>query len=272
MILVGVDGSQAGLEAVAWAAREAALRDLPLLVAHAMPRWAYETGAGPYAEVGAWMRQGGKSVLESAEARARREEPKIAVDTTFLPDDPRTALIAAADSAELLVVGNHGVGGFRGMLLGSVAYGVAGHAPCDVVVVREQPLPPQEEVVAGVDGSPASHGVLEFAFKEARLRGARLRVVHARTAAHPGRFDPAELPDTPSPVGPFAGRYPDVALVEEQVHGHPVEVLRQAAIRAGLLVVGSHGHRAFAGTVLGSVTHELLHRAPGPLAVVRSVR
>ncbi|MFF0862030.1 universal stress protein [Nonomuraea sp. NPDC003560] len=270
MILVGVDGSRAGLEAVTWAARESALRDLPLLVAHAMPRWAYESEGGPYAEVGAWLREGGRSVLEAAEERARREQPKITVDTAFLPDDPRTALIAAADSADLLVVGNHGVGGFRGMLLGSVAYGVAGHASCDVVVVREQRMPPpEEEIVAGVDGSPASYGVLEFAVKEARLRGARLRVVHARTAPHAGLFDPAE---TSGPVGPFAERYPDVALVEESVHGHPVEVLRQASDRAALLVVGSHGHRALAGMVLGSVTHELLHRASCPLAVVRSVR
>ncbi|GAA3168253.1 MULTISPECIES: universal stress protein [Nonomuraea] len=268
MILVGVDGSQAGLAAVAWAAREAALRDVPLLVAHAMPRWAYETGCGPYAEVGAWLREGGRSVLEAAEERAGREQPKIAVDTTFLPDDPRTALIAAADAAELLVVGNHGVGGFRGMLLGSVAYGVAGHAPCDVVVVREPPLPQPEEIVAGVDGSPASYGVLEFAFKEARLRAARLRVVHARLT-HPGPSGPEE---TPRHTGPVAERYPDVALVEESVHGHPVDVLLQAASRAALLVAGSHGHRAFAGMVLGSVTHELLHRAPCPLAVVRSVR
>lgn len=214
MILVGVDGSRAGLEAVAWAAREAALRDLPLLVAHAMPRWAYESGSGPYAEVGAWMREGGRSVLEAAEERARREQPKI-------------------------------------------------------VVVREQPLLPSEEIVAGVDGSPASYGVLEFAFKEARLRAAPLRVVHARTAAHPGPYGPGE---TSAQAGPFAEQYPDVELVEESVHGHPVDVLLQAASRAGLLVAGSHGHRAFAGMILGSVTHELLHRSPCPLAVVRGVR
>ncbi|MEQ4724177.1 universal stress protein [Nonomuraea sp. B19D2] len=59
MILVGVDGSRAALEAVGWAAHEAALREVPLTVAHAMPRWAYETESGRYAQVAARMRAGG---------------------------------------------------------------------------------------------------------------------------------------------------------------------------------------------------------------------
>ncbi|TMR92426.1 universal stress protein [Nonomuraea basaltis] len=267
-----MDGSRTGLEAVGWAAREAALREVPLMVAHAMPRWAYETETGRYAEVAAWMRDGGKSVLAAGEERARREQPKISVSTTFLPDDPRSALIGAAEEAELLVVGSHGIGGFRGMLVGSVAYGVAGHAPCDVVVVRELPSLPREEIVAGIDGSPASARVLEFALAEARLRGARLRVVHARTYPHPGHFDPAGSEEPLVPRQLLGERYPDVAVVEEAVHGHPVEVLRQAASGADLLVVGSHGHGTFAGMVLGSVSQELLHQSPCPLAVVRSAR
>ncbi|MFF4615527.1 universal stress protein [Nonomuraea jabiensis] len=269
MILVGVDGSQAGLEAVGWAAREAALREVSLMVAHAMPKWAYETETDRYAEVARWLREGGKSVLAAAEQRARREQPKIIVETTFLADDPRAALITAAEEAELLVVGSHGIGGFRGMLVGSVAHGVAGHAPCDVVVVRGLPTPPRGEIVVGIDGSPASARVLEFAFAEARLRGARLRAVHATSYAQPGR---AALDEVSEMTWPSAGWHPDVAVVEEVVHGHPVEALRQAAGGADLLVVGSHGHSTFAGMILGSVSQELLQQSPCPLVLVRSVR
>ncbi|MGP3915969.1 universal stress protein [Nonomuraea sp. 10N515B] len=271
MILVGVDGSRAGLEAVGWAALEAALRDVPLTVAHAMPRWAYETETGRYAEVAEWMRDGGQAVLVAAEQRARREQPKISVTTTFLPDDPRTALIGAARDAELLVVGSHGIGGFRGMLVGSVAFGVAGHAPCDVVVVRELPLSTRGEIVAGVDGSPACHRVLDFAVNEARLRGSRLRAVHAIAGrwGPAGPYEPGAVEDT---VEALAERHPDVDVVEEEVRGHPIEVLRQAATGADLLVVGSHGHGTVAGMLLGSVSQELLHHAPCPLAVVRSER
>ncbi|WP_185844630.1 universal stress protein [Nonomuraea sp. WAC 01424] len=273
MILVGVDGSRAGLEAVVWAAREAALRDVPLTVAHALPRWAYETETGRFAEVAAWMREGGRSVLAAAEERARADRPEIGLRTTFLPDDPRAALIEAARDADLLVVGSHGLGGVRGALVGSVAYGVAGHAPCDVVVVRPPISAPAREIVAGVDGAAASPRVLEFAFAEAALRGARLRVVRAKD--HRSGYDPADPGGTDALKETLAGlraRHPGVPVVEELVHGHPVEALREAAAGAELLVVGSHGHGTFAGLVLGSVSHALLHHAPGPLAVVRTPR
>ncbi|MFD2352455.1 universal stress protein [Nonomuraea ferruginea] len=80
---------------------------------------------GRYAEVAAWMRQGGESVLATAAERARRERPGISVKTVLLPGDPRGALIDAAREAQLLVVGSHGLGAVRGLLVGSVAHGVA---------------------------------------------------------------------------------------------------------------------------------------------------
>ncbi|MCK2217316.1 universal stress protein [Actinomadura sp. ATCC 31491] len=279
MIIVGVDGSRAGLEAAGWAAREAALRDVPLTVAHAMPRWACETESGRYAEVAGWMRDGGRTVLAAGEARARRERPKIDVRTVFLPGDPRTALVRAAADAELVVLGSHGVGGVRGLLVGSVAYGVAGHAPCAVVVVRELPSLPRGEIVVGVDGSPMAGRVLDFAFAEADLRGTALRAVHAWSWADVRGLGPADPDDERDELlvlkETLAGhreRHPDVPVIEEVVHGHPVEVLRQAAAGADLLVAGSHGHGTFSGMVMGSVSQGLLHESPCPFVVVRRGR
>ncbi|GAA0373425.1 universal stress protein [Microbispora corallina] len=275
MIVVGVDGSRAGVEAAAWAAREAALRHAPLRIVHAIPDWACRTaGKGPYAEVAEWMRSGAEQVLAGAAERAEAEAPHVETATAILPGDPRSALIAEAAGAALLVVGNHGLGGFRGLLVGSVAHGVAGHAPCDVVVVRTAPGEPGGEVVAGVDGSPAGGRSLEFAFAEAALRHAPLRAVHA--------WNPFEGPLPGGPrdeegearllrealEGPRA-RHPDVAVTEEVVRGHPVDALLRASEGADLLVVGSRGHGAFAGLVLGAVTQPLLHHATCPLAVVR---
>jgi nucleotide-binding universal stress UspA family protein len=163
----------------------------------------------------------------------------------------------------------------RGLLVGSVAYGVAGHAPCDVVVVRQLPSPPRGELVAAVDGSPESRRrVLDFAFAEAELRGASLRVVHAWRG-----FEAAEPSDTHERgrwlvlrevLAGYREDHPDVDVIEEAVRGHPVEVLRQAAEGADLLVVGSHGYGAFAGLVMGSVSQAMLHHSPCPLAVVRN--
>ncbi|HUR09142.1 MAG TPA: universal stress protein [Nonomuraea sp.] len=274
MIIVGVDGSRAGLEAAGWAAMEAALREVPLTVAHAMPGWVCETQSGRYAVVAKWMRDGGAMVLAAAEDRARREQPKISIRTELLPGDPRVALIKAAKEAELLVIGSHGIGGVRGLLVGSVAYGVAGHAPCDVVVVRQLPSLPRGELVAGVDGSPESRRrVLDFAFAEAELRGAGLRVVHAWRGFEAEPSDRDErggrlvLRDV---LAGYREEHPGVDVIEEAVRGHPVEVLRQAAEGADLLVVGSHGYGAFAGLVMGSVSQAMLHHSPCPLAVVRS--
>lgn len=276
MITVGVDGSQAGLEAVSWAAREAVLRDVPLVVAHAMPRWACETRDGRLSEVAKWMREGCTTVLAEGKSRAVREQPKVEVKTLALPGDPRPALIQASQDAELLVIGSHGLGGVRGMLVGSTAYGIAGHAACDVVVVRALPSLPRGEIVVGVDGSPRSRAVLDFAFAEAQLRGARLRAVHAWAWPRLGGFEAAdaeseqdELLVLKKTLAGHHARHPDVEVIEENVHGHPVEVLRQAAMGADLLVVGSHGYGTLTGMVLGSVSHGLLHHSPCPLVVVR---
>ncbi|MEV4165894.1 universal stress protein [Nonomuraea dietziae] len=281
MIVVGIDGSRAGLEAVDWAAGEAALRDVPLRVVHAMPRWACESEQIHYAEVARWMRQEAETVLAAGAERAHRQQPKLTVETGILPGDPRAALIHEAEDADLLVVGNHGLGAVRGLLVGSVAYGVAGHATCHVVVVRQPPAAPTGEIVVGLDGSPRARHVLEFAFTEASLRGADLRAVHVWNRYETGGgFQPVpddlyqdqqnEIRQLKETLAGWRERHPDVNVIEESVQGHPVDVLREAARRADLLVVGSRGRGELAGMVLGSVSQAMLHHAPGPLAVVRT--
>ncbi|WP_223854118.1 universal stress protein [Microbispora bryophytorum] len=280
MIVVGVDGSDAGMEAACWAAREAGLRGVPLRIANAIPAWACSTAQqGAYTKVAAWMRDGAAAVLGAATERVLAQAPRVPVDTAILAGDPRPALVEAAVDADLLVVGNHGLGGFRGLMLGSVAYGVAGHAPCDVVVVREVPSAPRPEIVVGIDGSPACAKVLDFAFAEAALRGTTLRVVHAYSSLNaggglaplPDDFDDekAEVRMVREALAGRRERYPDVKIVEEVVRGHPVDVLGQASANADLLVIGSQGAGEFRGLVFGSVCQAMLQHATCPMVVVR---
>ncbi|TMR99471.1 universal stress protein [Nonomuraea basaltis] len=276
MIIVGVDGSRTGLEAVGWAADEAALRRTPLTVAHAVARWVYEESDGRYAEIRHWLREGANTVLIAAEDRVRREHPDVEVTSELLPGDPRTALINASEGAELLVVGSRGVGGVRGLLVGSVAHGVVAHARTDVVLVHELPRPPRGEVVVGVDGSACGLRALDFAFAEAERRGTRLRAVQAWAWPQLTGFEPADSESEQNALRTLQGlvagrreRHPGVDVVAEVVHGHPVEVLKEAAARADLLVVGSRGHGQLAGMIIGSISQALLHHAPCPLAVVR---
>ncbi|MEV0622364.1 universal stress protein [Nonomuraea sp. NPDC050404] len=277
MIIVGADGSRTGLEAVGWAAAEAELRNSPLTIAYAVPKWVSEdTAVQHYAEVARWMRDGAHSVLDAARDRARREWPQVLVEGMLVPGDPRSALIRMSEGGALLVVGSRGIGGVRGLLVGSVAHGVAAHARTDVVLVHETPASPRGEIVAGADGSPGAERALEFAFTEAALRGARVRAVRAWAWPQAGGFEAASPERERDTVGALEEslaehrkRHPGVQVVAEVVRGHPMEVLKEAAVRADLLVVGSRGHGQLAGMLIGSISQALLHHAPCPLAVVR---
>ncbi|MFI6294808.1 universal stress protein [Nonomuraea sp. NPDC050790] len=256
MIIVGVDGSQAGLEAAGWAAEEAVLRGVPLTVAHAMQRWANETDGGRYADVAAWMRDSAAQVADAAVQRARQVRSDLPIEKRYLSGDPRPALLGVAAEAELLVIGDHHEGAFRGLLSGAVKYGVAGHAPCPVAVVRNFAPVSSSDIVVGVaEDTPAR--VLDFAFAEAALRRARLLAVHAGVEEAPS--------DT---LTPHRARHPEVEVVERVESGAPAKVLQEASRDAGLLVVGSHGYGAAAGMLLGSVSRQLLHTALCPLIVV----
>ncbi|MFF5264715.1 universal stress protein [Actinomadura viridis] len=137
------------------------------------------------------------------------------------------------------------------------------------------------EIVVGVDGSEGSAAALAFAFEEASLRGARLRVVLAWThpePAGPGGVEPlvydvdAVGEEQERALAEFVAGgqadFPDVPLTRQVVRARPARALAEASGRVDLLVVGTRGRGGFAGLVLGSVGHALVHRARCPVAVV----
>lgn len=128
-IVVGVDGSAASEEALAWAAREANLRWARLHVVHA---WTPD-GGGPDASA-----ETSRALLEEmveglGEARDGGP-PDLLLQSVAGP--AAQALVQSAAQAELLVVGARGVGGVRAVRPGSVSLQCAHHAPCPTVVVR----------------------------------------------------------------------------------------------------------------------------------------
>lgn len=179
-----------------------------------------------------------------------------------------------------MVVGDRGLGGFLGLLLGSVAVGLAGHAACPVVVVRGPEAPagvdPASPVVVGVDGSPTGEAAVSFAFEWADQRGAPL------VALHTWWVDPmispmldwhatteAETEVLAERLAGWAEKYPDVVVERVVEQRRAADALRELSERAQLVVVGSRGRGGFQGLVLGSVGHALLHHAECPVAVVR---
>ena len=141
-VVVGVDGSPASEEALAWAAREANVRGARLDVVHAwtMPEVTGQYGA-PFVGDPDALQQASQALLEDmVEGLADERDggpPELLLQSVGGPAAP--ALLQCAAHADLLVVGARGLGGLGGVLLGSVSRQCAHHAPCPTVVVRGGP-------------------------------------------------------------------------------------------------------------------------------------
>ena len=136
-IVVGVDGSEHGDRALAWAIDEAKLRSarLRLVSAWHVPAAVYGApGFVPPVDVDSTVREVAEKSVEEAAAKAR--EAGIEADAVIREGHAAQVLVEAADDADLLVIGSRGHGGFSGLLLGSVSAQCAHHAPCALVIVR----------------------------------------------------------------------------------------------------------------------------------------
>jgi nucleotide-binding universal stress UspA family protein len=143
-IVVGVDGSEASHEALRWAADEAELRDARIVAVHA---WSF-VPAQPMGDPGMLAMPAGDLAGQlSAESEAANTVLDDSLKTAFgesapeveqrvVEGDAGEAVVAAAASADLVVVGSHGRTGLKAALLGSVSRHVVDHAKCPVVVVK----------------------------------------------------------------------------------------------------------------------------------------
>ena len=137
-----------------------------------------------------------------------------------------------------------------------------------------------ERIVVGVDGSASSRRALGWATRQAKLTGALLDVVMAWEVPPTYRFDASSPHDLrlgaetilQEVVADVVGDAPGVDVRPSVVEGHPVPVLLNAAQGSSLLVVGSRGHGAFTGMLLGSVSHHCVTHATCPVTVVRDDR
>jgi nucleotide-binding universal stress UspA family protein len=147
-VVVGIDGSAAGQEALRWALREARLRSVPLRVVYA---WTFGYaglpvgGVGSMASAGALspsglalsdMRQAAEDLLDRTSAELIGDFEDVVIEHQAVEGTAAAALIGAAGEDDLLVVGSRGHGGFAGLMLGSVSQHCAHHARCPVVIVH----------------------------------------------------------------------------------------------------------------------------------------
>ncbi len=281
-VLVGVDGSEWSNDAVRWAADEARHLDVPLHIVHAWmwPLYHVQLGPPPGAPPGAGLRAQAERVLSEAAQLARATSPETSVEPTLATGPAAAELIQSAADARMLVVGHRGLGGFSGLLLGSVGVTVTARAPCPVVVVRGE-WAQRKHIVVGIDGSPQSHLALVTAFGEAARRQAPLLVVHAWAMPLRTQGDDRDY-GSELTRGEREGRLLAEREASRASAGFPNVVyevtvgdrsagaeLVDATQDAQLVVVGSRGVGAFRGLLLGSTAHALLHHAACPVLVVR---
>jgi nucleotide-binding universal stress UspA family protein len=284
-VLVGTDGSPQSVAAVTWAAREARARNVRLDVLHVFPWPMGETLSSPSSPASsqasphhlqAW--QDACRAVARAAGAARSIHPDVTADV--VSGGPSTVLVGRSAECDLVVLGTRGHGGFRELLVGSVALQVAGHASCPVVLVGTDPGPGRP-VIVGVGHHP-DDTTLRTAFEEAALHGVPLRALHAwrpATAGTPGDMVPlvssmrqihadAEH-HLVEALAPWREKYPQVTVEPIVVCDGPRHALITASADAALLVTGAIERPGILAMALGSVTHAVVHHARCPVLVAR---
>jgi nucleotide-binding universal stress UspA family protein len=285
-VLVGVDGSKQNRAAVAWALYEARARDSEVIAAYAwhLPTLVYY--APGYLPMAAdEMVDEGTRVLQAAVGDVPGHED-VKVEMRVLQGGARSALarIAEEPGVGIVVVGSRGHSAIAGSLLGSVSHALSHHCAKPLVIVpsprHDSGVPASiRRIVVGVDGSAAADSALHWAAEEAAIHEALLEVVTAWSWA----TAPADML-----AGVPAGEsleYVARDLLRKSVQqitppgggvnttareGYAPNVLLDMAEDADLLVVGSRGRGMAAEFILGSTSHQCVHRSPIPVVIVPS--
>lgn len=284
-ILVAVDGSPASKVATDWAARNAAMRHVPLkLVVVLSPPAIMGFPELPVPSVYFdWQEGEGRKVLDGALAVVEEAIGDTSIEVTgeTVTGSTVPTLVELSRDSQLIVVGCRGQGALARGLLGSVSSGLVHHAHCPVAVIHDEdplmPHPSQAPVVVGIDGSPASELATSIAFEEASFRGVELVAVHAWNDS-----DVFEVPGVDWSALQTAGeetlserlagwqeRYPDVTVRRVVVADKAAKQLVEQSEAAQLLVVGSRGRGGFTEMLLGSVSAAVVNAARMPVIVAR---
>jgi nucleotide-binding universal stress UspA family protein len=267
-VIAAVDGSDDSLRALDWALDAARLRGAPLRVVHVRQ---YTAWTPPdLLAAGALPEPDDDPVLEQVRAYLEGQVHRPVMEYLGMEGAPGVVLPELGSSAQLLVLGSRGRGGFASLLLGSNGMAAARDAECPVVVVprpgREvhdgPAVEPGPRVVVGLKVDSPDEAALAFAFTEAALRGARLQVVAAYPwpvqvwTAAPGELVPPAVDQDAAEnetrtlaegfLTPHRERHPEVRAEPYAAPGDAAGHLVAASKDAGLVVVGRHRRRLLA--------------------------
>lgn len=240
-----------------------------------------------------------EQILEAHEEASRHAKTRLDALTHSLPGldvttevrvgIPAREIVSAASSvsADLLFVSTHGYGGFRRLMLGSVANSVVRAAHCPTYVVGpERAYRPATNVLAAVDLSPVSADVVRMAVHMARPVGGHVRIVslfeHPLVYVPDGEVLPRYFSQTDGQK--LEAKHADAVWAVVRAVGHEgvdvqvdamskspasLAILEVAAlVQPDLIVIGSSGHNAWHRMILGSTAGRVVAEATTPVLVV----
>jgi len=137
-IVVGVDGSPGSRKALTWAAAEAGEHGADLVVLNVWEHTVMFPAGSPSVSERSVPDPGQRTADDLLQVIREElgQDPPVPVLPRVKEGRPAKVLIEESSTADLLVVGHRGHGGFAGLVLGSVSQHVAAYAQCPVTVVR----------------------------------------------------------------------------------------------------------------------------------------
>lgn len=302
-VVVGHDGSRHAETALRSGLTYARAFGAPLMVVRA---WQLDPDAPAYTRIMAGessfpeITASVRAALKDACALTVSEEPEVETEYRAALGRPADILTEMSATARVLVVGSRGLGGLRGLLLGSVSDRCAHQAVCPVLIVHPESVATPSEaaqkgptdrrapdvapgsIIVGHDGSPNSRLALDIAFDYATALHAPLTVIRCWTIdempqgllwrdGYVASFEEASEAvrgQLNQDVSESAARHPGVKVSCHGVLGDPAETLVHLSVDAAVLVIGSRGHGGFSSLLIGSVSAYCLHRAVCDTVVV----
>lgn len=268
-VVVGVDGSPEGTEALRYGAAAASLRGMWLLVVHA-----YELPPHPATVTAAALAAAALAAAYrvTADALSSISLPAgLAVEAAVELTTPVLMLQRLSGQAAMIVLGQHADDPSDSVLSGPVTSSVAAAASCPVVIVPvgwSRDTTTSRVVVVGLDGRPGAAVVVGYAFVEAERRRWPLLALHALpvgVAALRGAVESERLGQMLR--GPRHD-HPDVQVSAVVVQGDLAQVMLGAARSARLLVVGRPSRHSRPGAWPDSAARQVMARLRCPLVVV----
>lgn len=290
-IVVGVDGSHGSRQALEWAADESTARGAVVEAAIVWKSNHRISGRRLCNEEDGQMASEAAARLDEVVTDVLGRKPTIKVEKLVLQGDAALSLSERSADAVALVVGSKGHRALTGSPLGSVSMKCARHASSPLVIFRDsredhedKPQRTAGRIVVGVDRSPGSAGALSWAIEQARYRGWTIEAVEAGRDPYGGDMSlefasphfRRERRDTIESarerltrfVDRVVGTDPLVEIRSLLVDGDPAATLYARSADADLLVVGSHGRRALAHLMLGSVSSRCARHSHCSVAII----